>query len=394
MNATEFEARAGGKAAVLAALAVHPDFVKPRALASAQAMKTAAAIVENNFTASYRNELSEKLSEAFDMYVINNGDAETVDAERKDDYAAGWDAQIEGVLEEYDALLSANWLGTCTDEDMLAPGAIDRMCSSFGKEVYKQATRDTETNKAKSTAKILSAAGIVEADIEALMQTRNGAKPGENPLTDIRAALAPVYETVYDMYGGEYPDLTDDLDWLTDDDDLMAQAAAERLGARVEDRATFRDFRRLWGDSTVAQCCRLLDEMKANGGPTAAPVEAPAAAETPAPAPSTAPAIPSPTGEKPARKPRTPKAAPQAVSGTVPAECLALFKENAKAKDEDVAEKLGVSRATYNNMVNGKTPCTPDDVQRLELREMMVEKANGMLKALALFDGTEATVIE
>ena len=71
---------------------------------------------------------------------------------------------------------------------------------------------------------------------------------------------------------------------------------------------------------------------------------------------------------------------------------LAALKANGVA-DTAMAERLGVSRSTYTNYCKGKTVFAPDDEQVATVRGEVILRANELLAALAVIDGTEQMAV-
>lgn len=220
------------------------------------------------------------------------------------------------------------------------------------------------------------------------------------------------------------PDLVDELDTASDDDDILATAAIERIGGSAEHVPALRALRRHYDAAQpgtgVGAIVQLLETRGFEAVPTP-PAPAPEPAETmsdsnmaelmglsveeyrrlyvenptPAPAATTAsaPQIPAASSAAPAQtddKPKRGRKKADSVSTTsaeTPTEALVLFSDNAKVKDDEVAEALGISRATYNNMRNAKQPAHLDDVQRMTLVSMIDEKITKLQQAKALIGG-------
>jgi hypothetical protein len=426
---------AGGVDELIQAVMSEPKIKKAKALSTATLMSMAATIAEQRVTAKLSDMIRAEFNDAIETHTIINGDFDTIDPASRDDWSSALDDSIEAVLEPYSAILSANWLATATDGPMHDPDHVATVAKSFAREAWKHINYDKETNKIKSTNKILSAIGLVENHFAAYLAQRSTTQERDNTMSTAVVSWMDALKAIHDfgeLIGGVsmIPDLVDELDTASDDDDILATGAIERIGGAPEHVAALRALRVHYDQAApgtaVSEMVKLLETRAWEATPTppaAAPAPEPEPAdltdasmaelmglpldeyrrlyvENPTPA-AGAPAAPPPTATAPpaatvaptadadkpkrGRKPKEPTAPP--TTAETPTEALALFSDNAKVKDDEVAEALGISRATYNNMRNAKQAAHLDDVQRMTLVSMIDEKIAKLQQAKALIDG-------
>lgn len=368
------------KATLLDKAFAHPVMkIKPRAANPYPSMDDALKATINAIEYSVIETVAEEIKPALEDVLLNRTimDGDYDDAEDKDAWESATDDLVEAAIEKYVPICSQDWLGNHTIGCGLhLKDGVQKFATSLGREVYKQLTYALE----KSPAKIMSAAGVVQKDVEARLTLHNQTK--EKPMSDDTESLDAVIAKIAEYVGKDYDILTvyDDLDFASDDDDNLAFGAAARLGIEPEEIEVLRDVRLMQGDDTAQHLSDLLEAAAKGTGKKKAAAKP--KAEKPAAAPK-APAKP-----KAAAKPAKGEA-----TGAVSADTLQKMKEACVFKDADVAQRLGVSRATFNNWVNGKTAADLNANQTTELRDEIVTRANLLLEALAELDGTEAQMV-
>lgn len=360
----------GEKGDIIERAMANPGLAPKRKPTIEQAMKAVAAEVEFAASQNVEKSVLPIIQDMYDTYTLMNGeyedvgvpadgsdvDEDTQKAEREE-YASGLDDAFELCLEQYEPMLSANWLGTNTiDTRLWEPNAVVTMARSVAKEVFKSLSYQ------KTPAQVLSNAGIVQADVEIYLEQHLTQTPEKDK------AVAEASDTTLDdvvtkiraQIGADFDQMEvySDIELALDDDEILANGAGKRLGLDDDDVQQLQMAALEFGDDTADEIMTRL---------AAAPVEKP----------------------KRERKPKdtTPASAPK--EGAVDADVLILMKNHGSTQDTKMSAALGVSRATYNNWLNKKNPFNPDGDQYTALRDELVGNINGLLEALAKLDGTE-----
>lgn len=172
--------------------------------------------------------------------------------------------------------------------------------------------------------------------------------------------------------GADVLEVQEAFEWVVDDDDIMAESAAERIGLTMEDVEVFRMFALENGEDTVNMLIAKLDDVQEQK-PAKASKAAKAAVPPAPPAPKTA-------------------AAPLAPSAPVGAEIdwpavLTAVQNHSAVKDTELAAALGVSRQTYTNYAAGKSKFKPEASQADTVRNRIVADLNGLYAAMCAIDG-------
>lgn len=354
----------------------HPVMrIKPRAANPYPSIDDALRATVNAIEYQTIYTVAEKVRPLLEDILLN---AELIDGaydevDDKTSWEAAVDDQVEAAIEDYVPVLSADWLGNHTiGSGLWEKDGVEKFVMSMGREMYKQLTHG------KTPVQIMSAAGVVRADVEARLAIHNQPKE-EKTMTETKEELEAVIQKVAEYVGKDYDVMTvyDDFDLASDDDEGLAEGAGARLGLEAEDVEWLQMERLEHGDDTAQKLVDMLDA--AVKGTKKKPAKKAAA-----------------KAEKPAAKPKA-KAkdedAAAAAEGGVSADSLQKLKEACTFKDADVAQRLGVSRATFNNWVNGKTACDLGGEQYTTLRDEVVGRINLLHECLAELDGTEAQVV-
>lgn len=354
----------------------HPVMkIKPRAAnpypSIDDALKATLNAIENNVIMSVAEDITPALDAALLDMILMDGDHE--DSDNKDEWESALDDKVEAAIEKYVPICSADWLGNHTiNSGLHEPDGVKKFAHSLGREVYKQMTYGLD----KSPAKIMSAAGVVQKDVEARLALHNQPVQKETNMSEDTETLDAVIAKIADYVGKDFDVMTvyDDLDAASDDDEILASGAAARLGIDEGDLEPLQDYRLINGDDAPQELLDMLTEA-AKGGKKKTAKKA----------------------EKPAAKKAAPKKAKAKsdddaaeAEGAVSAETLQRFKEVCTFKDADMAQAIGVSRATFNNYVNGKSVFEPTADQAATLRDAIVDRLNSLHLCLAELDGTEA----
>lgn len=348
-------------------------------------------------------------------YVKMNGPRPNVGDEHADNWDEGLDDVVSKRLEPFEKVLSANWLGINTiDTRAQNDTDRDRIVKSFAAEAWKEMTYN------RTDIQILAGVGILPVDLEMIPGVTVGASA---PATPEPKEYDPMrVNAILNAIILNFPDeatLEETLDLVSDDDDGLALGAAQTLGITMDDALVLREARKRSGAAVEAwvnaiTAGEMLDEDATyvdldpvdpdaipaslvrnpdpvTGQPMPPPPKPAAAAAPPPPPPPVAagPGAPPPpppvvtTGAAPpapkrGRKAATPDAPP---ADAIPKETLLAIKQASGMKDDDMAVVLGVSRPSFNNMVNGKQFCTPSDDRRLALRQLVHDKLTALTEA-------------
>lgn len=341
--------------------------------------------IESAVVRAIADQVKEKLAEEYENYQLLEGEYELV--EDKEAWEDGVDQMIEEVIQPWVPILSQNWLGQHTIAAGLhLEGGVDKFCDSLGKEYWKQITHDNESFKQAPASKIMSSAGIVQADLEQRLEKHNNPTPKEKEaMSDSQnAELDAVLQKIADHIGKDYNanSVLEDLDLASDEDELLAQGAAPRLGLDADDVLPLQGERVIYGDETPDMLLQRVDELVNSAGKKKAPKKTKAKAE------------PEETTEEvaPPKAPKKTKAKKEESAdeseGNIDSSVLAALK-TCGAVDNDMAKGIGVSRATYNNYANGKSEFSPNADQYGFIRGEIVDRINTLYEALAKVDGLE-----
>lgn len=356
------------KSEVLAQAMKHPAMVAKRKPTIETAMKCVVSTLEMYVASAVTDKYKPMFQEAFDMYEIDNGEYETLDAEAKDNWSEGMDNQVEQLIEPLTPYLSANWLGINTiDTRLWEPNGVDKLAQSLGKEIFKNIAYGKEPGQ------VLSNAGIVRDDIDAVYAEHMKPKSAEEKAamaSETETKLSDVISSIYAQVGAGYDVMAvyEDLESICDDDEILSGSAGQRLGLSQDDINVVQMHVLNVGVAKAVE--DMNDALAAYKPETAAK---PKAARATPPAPPV---------------PGAPQSAPPAPGAAFPASTvLSLVKVHSGVKEAELASELGVSRSTFVNWTSGKTPWSPDAAQRETLRNRVLADLNGLNEALAAIDG-------
>lgn len=368
----------GDKADIIEQAMANPGLAPKRKPTIEQAMKAVASQVEFAAMQNVQQKVLPIIQDMYDMYVLMNGEYEDVGmpengSEEPDEdfvnasrteYSAGLDDELEKVLEPFEQLLSADWLGRNTiDTRLWEENAIVKLSQSVAKEVFKQLSYQ------KTPAQVLSNAGIVQADVEIFFEqhlAQAETPKGKQAMSDATATSAEdLAAKIKAHVGNDFDQMAvyDDLSLACDDDEILANGAGKRLGLDEDDVQALQMVVLEHGDETADHMIELIGNASSGEKAT------------------------KPKAERKPAAPKTQTAAP--AEGAVDPKVLVLMKNHGSTKDTEMSATLGVSRATYNNWLNGKNAFAPDGDQYSAVRDELVRNINGLLEALALLDGTE-----
>lgn len=387
---------------ILAAAFKQPE-LKPRARGkqpdAEAAGKAVMKQIERQFVDKLAGEVETLIGEAYETFVLLNGDH--ADAENKDEWESAQDDMVEETIEPYTAILSADWLARNTIASSLhLDGGVEKFSTSLAKDYYKQLTYG------KTPAKIMSSAGLTQDQVESRLddhlnateqETEQMAQQENIELEDVIAKIAAYVGKDYDVMT-----VYDDFDQASDDDEILSAGAAARLGITEEDAAVLQGVRVVQGDDAIDSFDALLKAQFTKGKkkPAAKPKKEEQADEDetddtdstkPAPPAARKPAVKrSPAAAKAAAaKPAKKQAKDSAeIEGQLDPVILTILKDSG-ASDVDMAKGVGVSRATFNNYVNGKNAFVPDADQYAFIRTQFVDRINRLYEGLAKLDGQD-----
>lgn len=348
------------KGALIEKALTHPGLAPKRNPTIEQLAKVVATDVEHVAVEAFAKMFEPQLQDLYDGFTLENGEHDDVDISAMDDYESALDDLVETFCEPWHEKLSADWLGRETiDTRMWEDGAAVRLARSMGKEILKMLMHGKEPGQ------LLANAGIVNGDLELYLSQHlaaNAAKdvttPQENTDVAEPTDLNGVIAIMKNHLGADFAimDVYADLELIfVEDDDILANAAAQRFGLTTDDLRVLQGAELEYGDDVVDEVLALV---QASGEP-AKRVKNP----------------------NPVKK-RTDKTELDPI-------ILQLLGAHSAAKDTEMAERIGVSRGTYNNWRNRKNVFAPDSDQLGVLRAQIVVDINGLLRALSLIDDEE-----
>jgi hypothetical protein len=401
----------GGKEVVLDALYADPMWRRMTAKGPVTVAAMLAAKAQELALTDLRGMLGPELEHTYNKYLETNGERDPNDAGEWDE---GLDDAIANVFEPYEKYLSASWMGVhLIDTRAHIEGEMDRLVDLFGQEVWTQLTYERTNNQ------ILAGVGIVEADLLALCDAPPPPPPPpkEYNSMSVNAVLNIIMRSFPDMM-----QLPDDLDMVSDTDDLLAEGAAGRLGIQWEDVLVLRDARSrssaaldAWFNAIDAGIA--LEENKVFVDLTPPPVPPPPTADLgpdlpatlrrsappPPPPPPPPPSVTASAGVPPPPPPPSAvkggssgeapsppntgrggaraKAGDAPPPGAIPAELLQTIKDRSGMTDVQMAEALGISRPTFANYLKNKGWCVPTPQQRLLFKNKIAETINVLTEA-------------
>lgn len=367
------------KEALIAKAFTHPVMkIRPKAAKTNPNIEDALKAVVNAIELAVYDSVADEITPILEDILMNQEivDGTWEDSESQDEWESAVDDAVEAAIEPYISVLSADWLATHTiDANLHAKDGVKKFAAAMGREMFKQMTYEL------TAPKIMSAVGLTKADVEEALATYN--QEGEKKMTDTadNVALADAVDRMLDYLGRNFDALTvyEDLELAVDDDELLSAGALARLGLEEDDMDTMQMVAIEHGTDAPDYLLELLknsDARAALGGKPKKDATKKKAAPKPA---------------KKAAKVEEPEE-PDDEDETMyvmTSEILGRFKSACEFKDADIAQGLGVSRATFNNWVNGKTAPAMTDEQSAEVRDQIVRRANELLECLASIDGSE-----
>lgn len=384
------------------------------------AMGVARNHVERITRDALKMEVLGDLQAMFDLHVMMYGPLpEKARLFQIDPWLEPLEAQLEPYFEARKDKVTMSWLGTV---DARAPKSADevlRLAESYAQVAYEVITwyydHDEQQGRPKTPAQVLSAVGIVRADLEGYVDASAPAPtPTKGTVTmyDTTALITELHNNAA-MFGMAGPALQAVLDNASDDDAGLGASglAALMVAADVPAKhATLVGLRKQYGlpqltvmvqsgvmplgapavaaapaPVTVQPMPPAALDMSAFMGTVATPAPAEAALDMSAfmgaPTQASAPVVPAvQTGSAPEKKGKgkaKEPAAPEA--GVFPGELLSAIRDATNAKSEELGEVVGVSRASFDNYCKGKGKLHITD----EAKQRLTEKLNGQLASIA-----------
>lgn len=347
-------------------------------------VKACVDTIKHYISINVERDIIAKLTEMYETYEMFNGPRP---AEGYSDWDSGLDDEVEKLVGPYISVLSADWLGKNTvDTRLHEEGAIPKFAKSLAAEAYKQATAG------RTDMQIVSGGTLILADVKALLNVTDDAQPAAHT-----SSLSGVVETLNAILAqtGEAFDpigMYDELDNASDSDDGLAYGAVTRILPDADESAAryyatqLQNFRAS-NSNAVDTLLDMMTNLAANPEAYAEAV----AAEAAKPKVENVP-LPGERKKRNSKKDEPAQAAAEPVAGALDPAVLAKIKAHANVKDDDIAKGIGTSRATVNNIVNGKTTLAPNDAQTAFLRNLIWSHMDGLREAMSLIDGVEYTI--
>jgi hypothetical protein len=334
------------------------------------AAKVAFDTIKREIEAHFYREIATDLLDAVVMYELQGSpygdynDIPEAEITARSDYESAIDDCVETTFEKYQQYMSASWLGeNCVETELWldpttegedARKRLHTLCEKAGKECFKNLTFG------KKPAQVLASAAVTAGDLQDALDNETA---GENPLAD--TSLEPVIAKMFNHLGKGFDVLAvyDDInEVLTESDEILCASAADRIGLKLED-AQVLQLGMLDAD-TDDYPNEIVEKVSAYSPPKG-------------------------NAKKTASKPAAPD---EAGEDAVDAEVLMALKD-CGVKDTVMAEAMGVSRTTYTKWCGGKHPWTPTPDEAALVRDEIVKRANRLLAAVAVLDGSEAAEI-
>lgn len=348
----------------------HPVMkIKPRAAKTHptedDALKAVANAVENLVIEAVVERMRPLVTEIVEGQELMDGPHE--DAASRHEWESAVDDRIEEAVEPFVEIMSNDWMGeNLTNTGAYNEEGINKFLNAMGREVFKQISYN------KTPAKILSAVGVLGDNIKGRLEQHNNA-PTEEIMgaQDTQNELETIAQKVAEHTGKDFDVLSvyDDIDMAADDDDILANGAASRIGLDSEDVETLRMLKLEHGDDMAQKICDLMQAKPKKAAKK-----------------ETAKETKKETKPKPEKKTKD----EAAEVGTVGSSTLVKFKDACSMPSKDLAELLRVSRPTCDSYLSGKKAINLSSEQYAALRGEIVTRGNALIECLAELDGAEA----
>lgn len=336
--------------------------------------KIAIQVIRERVVLAVGEVFGSELQECLDEYVMLYGPVPPDGAEAGE-WELGLDKEVDQRLSPYINVLSSEWLAeNTTGRELHAESAVARYACSVGEGVYSFLTDK------KKPGQIVAAAGLTPDRIQAAIAARDGITAAGSSLGDdypgLDEALSAIWAHQQATDWREAADIAGQLKLACEGGGLEALLPDHDPVEAAEFQESLEGFGALNGDDATLLLMTRLQELSEAPESTAEPVVA----------------------AVPGTRRRTSKAgsAKPVLEGTVDPRALALLKDHGNVNDNVMGAELGVSRATFNNYVNGKTAFVPSAEQRTIVRNIVWAHLQGLAEAMSLLDGVtyEAKVAE
>lgn len=342
-----------------------------------------------------------------------------------DEWSSGLDDRIERLFDEYNGIVSADFIGEhCAGNRLWEPDQLQILASLFAKDAVRVATWHTSKDHGgpKTAAQLMSAVGLVENDFREIIEGR--VEPTEKEveqyhMNSLADAVSRIH-TVTSMLGIVGAALKAQVDNASDDDDGLATGFVKLIGGEIGDIPALRDARKRLG---LDGLCSMIENNTAgasNGAtalPPPPPPPAPVAALPPIPAAPAAPApafdlsafglgpaqatdantaqpvietAPAPAPERAPPKPRGKKAANPDNPQAMPPRLLVIARDFTGLNSQQLGEMFGCARQSYENYAKGKGILVPTAEQRAAFRGVLDLHASNLREALTMLDAVDA----
>jgi len=359
-----------------------------------------------------------KLQAMYGIYEMMNGpfNPEWVNSKRAfqrdafDNWTAGLDDQIEVVFDEYNGVVTADFIGeNSVGVALWEPGAIEALAGKFASDAVKVATWIVKDDHGgpKTPAQVMAAVGLVEADFKEMLDTRDEPSQQQveqHQMNSLQDAVGRI-NTFTGMMGIAGKALVNLLDNATDSDDGLATGAITQIGGEPGDVAALRTARGTMGLEGLANVIEnnvSLGTVHVEPAPALVlPQDDTAALEAllglsptpgsvpplpPPPPLASAPVPQPPTAEKPSRS-RRGKGNPE--PGTLPPRLLLILRDFSGLKLDELGAQIGTSRTTYDKYAEGKSFLAPSEEQKQALRTIIEHRLEVMREAMNLLDSAQ-----
>jgi hypothetical protein len=372
------------------------------------------------------NAIYPRIEAVYTMYALMNGpypqqheksDRAFLRAQA-DEWSSGLDDQIEKLFDEYNGIVSADFIGeVCAGNRLWEPDAITTLAGAFAKDAVRIATwhAGKDHGGPKTPAQLMAAVGLVENDFRDFANTRIEPTEQEmeiHQMNSLADAISRIH-TVTSMMGLVGAALKAQLDNASDDDDGLAHGWVKAIGGDPGDVPALRTARKQMG---LDGLCTMIEngsygivsqEFNPVGAtvpslppPPPPPVAAPAAQAvdlsmfglpslplaTPA---NTAQAVVEKPINEPERAPpkkRGPKNASAENPQAMPPRMLVIARDFTGLNSQQLGELFGCARQSYENYAKGKGVLVPTPEQRAQFRGMLEQHITNLREALHMLD--------
>lgn len=353
--------------------------------------------IENALTA----ELSGELESTLEMHTLMNGERSGGGSDPDE-----WESQLDDAVaelfkEKLEPFMGPGFVGEhSVDTRLHEPERIEEFARIVAKGIAERMAKDE----------------VVVSQIVSLFDKEALTKAGkEKPKDDGYKAVVVIVLADYIGAHGEPAELMDTLDLAADDEPVLALGPLELLAKNYVNKEEIGRCMRVW----KANSADWRNEALASARQQLQPASVASLAVTPAAPGEAAPEKPKRTrkkkgeaaapavetdeerearelaeliGEAPAPAPAAVVAAPPPLAAaTGPVEVVGLgaltalrgIKEHGRITETELAEKLGLSRSTINNMVREKIACDLSAEQRKVLADAIDTHLKGLASARA-----------